>query len=66
MLNNYNDEFDHCYSMLHIQNWVTPNTTAGRSALLGYCDYCNRIKMNSNEPKPKSLIHLNDCRPSLF
>ena len=25
MLNNYNDEYDHCYSMLHIRNWCKSN-----------------------------------------
>ena len=66
MLNNHNDEYDHCYSMLHIRNWCIPNTTAARAGLLGYCDYCNRIKTTNNETKCRSLIHLNECRPNFY
>ena len=41
MLNNYNDEYDHCYSMLHIRNWCKSNQSAGGVNFAGYCDYCN-------------------------
>ena len=66
MLNNHNDEYDHCYSMLHIRNWCKSNQSAGGVNLPGYCDYCNRIKLDSNETKAKSLLHLNKCRADFY
>jgi hypothetical protein len=66
MLNNYNDEYDHCYSMLHIRNWSKSNRSAGGVNVAGYCDYCNRIKSDSNESKAKSLLHLNECRTDFY
>ena len=48
MLNNYNDEYDHCYSMLNIRNWCKSNQSAGGVNLPGYCDYCNQIKLDSH------------------
>jgi hypothetical protein len=66
MLNNHNDEYDHCYSMLHIRNRCIPNTTAATTNVSGYCDYCNQIKTNNNESKAKRLLHLNECRTCFF
>ena len=66
MLNNYNDEYDHCYSMLHIRNFCKSNQSAQAVNPAGYCDYCNRIKADSNESKSKSLLHLNECRSSFY
>jgi len=66
MLNDYNDEYDHCYSMLNIRNWCKSNQTAAGINVAGYCDYCNRIKTDNNESKPKIILHLNDCREDFY
>ena len=62
MLNNHNDEYDHCYPILDIRKLVLPNTTAAQTNIAGYCDYCTRIKTANNENKTKSILHLNECR----
>ena len=66
MLNNYNDEYDHCYSMLHIRNWSKSNRSAAGVNVAGYCDYCNRIKTDGNESKAKSVLQLNECRTDFY
>ena len=66
MLNNYNDEYDHCYSMLHIRNWSKSNQSSAGVNIAGYCDYCHRIRTDSNENKPRSILHLNECRSDFF
>jgi hypothetical protein len=67
MLNNYNDEYDHCYSILHLRNWCKSNQSASGVNLAGYCVYCStRIKTASNEIKAKSIFHLNNCRTDFY
>ena len=66
MLNNHNDEYDHCYSLSNIRTWCQPITTATRANVAGYCDYCTKLKSSSNESKSKSLVHLNECRNSFI
>ena len=66
MINNHNDEYDHCYSLLHIRNFVKSNETCDTVNIPGYCDYCCRVRSSCNESKTKSLLHLNDCRCMFF
>ena len=66
MLNNHNDEYDHCYSMLHVRNWCKSNQSASGVNFAGFCDYCNRIKTDGNECKAKSLLHFNECRADFY
>ena len=52
--------------MLNIRNWCKSNQSAGGVNLSGYCDYCNRIKYDSNESKANSILHLNGCRADFY
>jgi len=55
MLNNYNDEYDHCYSILHIRNFCKSNQSAQGVNPSGYCDYC-KIESNQIVMKTKQKV----------